>query len=76
MVTWIVVLRQHPPVQQTARTTQGGTQRAAGTTLARQGDRDVRRRCDFYFSRGVFWPLFYALITPLDSPLLPLINAR
>ncbi|XP_045123834.1 probable glutamate receptor [Portunus trituberculatus] len=33
-------------------------------------------RCDFYFSRGVFWPLFYALITPLDSPLLPLINAR
>ncbi|XP_063884826.1 uncharacterized protein LOC135113517 [Scylla paramamosain] len=33
-------------------------------------------RCDFYFSRGVFWPLLYALITPLHSPLLPLINAR
>ncbi|XP_050714181.1 probable glutamate receptor isoform X2 [Eriocheir sinensis] len=33
-------------------------------------------RCDYYMSRGVFWPLLYSLVLPLKSPLLPLINAR
>ncbi|ROT79266.1 olfactory ionotropic receptor IR4 [Penaeus vannamei] len=33
-------------------------------------------QCDFYMSRGVFWPLFYALVVPKDSPLRELIDAR
>ncbi|KAK8734611.1 hypothetical protein OTU49_005899, partial [Cherax quadricarinatus] len=33
-------------------------------------------RCDFYMSRGVFWPLLYALVVPRASPLRALINAR
>ncbi|KAK3868011.1 hypothetical protein Pcinc_026557 [Petrolisthes cinctipes] len=33
-------------------------------------------RCDFYLSRGVFWPLLYSVVVPRHHPLGILVDAR